>query len=238
MTALPIAAEQRAKGTLDREAYEHYLPMVRRAAMRLARTVPRHITVADLVGYGWVGLIEAYRRADPGMPSHEFDAYASYRIRGAMIDYLRSLDPATREVRRASRQLTQTLRALTAQLGRPPEEEEISTALGIDCDAYRALLLRIANSGMARLELIDLDEIESETLPTMIEDDVSKKELAAAVADAIDALPSKIRQVLTLYYQEECTLREIGAVLGVSESRVSQLHSEAMHRLRAMIGRD
>jgi len=237
MSAVPIAAEERAKGTLDRQAYEHYLPMVRRAAMRLARSVPRHITVADLVGYGWVGLIEAYRRADPAMPPNEFDAYASYRIRGAMLDYLRNLDPATREVRRASRKLTEALRELASALGRAPEEEEIAAKLGIDLEAYQTLLLRIANSGMARLELIDPDQIETEATAPTVEDEVSKKELAAAVAEAIDRLPPKLRQVLALYYQEDCTLREIGAVLGVTESRISQLHSEAMHRLRAMIGR-
>ena len=229
-------AEERANRTLDHEAYERFLPLVRRTAMRFARRVPRHITVADLIGYGWVGLMEAYRRADPNMPPGEFDAYASYRVRGAMLDYLRTLDPATRDMRRASRKLTETIRDLTSHGGRPPEEEEIAGALGVEIEDYRELLQRIASSGMARLELLDVDQLDVAGEAAAVDETVSKKEIASAVAAAIEGLPAKLQQVLALYYQEECTLKEIGAVLGVSESRVSQLHTEAMHRLRALIG--
>jgi RNA polymerase sigma factor for flagellar operon FliA len=237
MTATALRAEERAHRTLDRAAYERFLPMVRRTAMRFARRVPSHISVSDLVGYGWVGLMEAYQRADPNMPVSEFEAYASYRIRGAMLDYLRSLDPATRELRRSSRKVTDAIRALTGQKGRAPEEEEIAGLLGLTVDNYRDLLQRISSGGMARLELIDLDNLEVEGANEDVDDSVGKKELGAAVAEAITGLPPKLQQVLALYYQEECTLREIGAILGVSESRVSQLHSDAMHRLRAMVGR-
>jgi RNA polymerase sigma factor FliA len=211
--------------------------MVRRTAMRLARTVPRHITVADLIGYGWVGLMEAYRRADPAMPPAEFDAYAWYRVRGAMLDYLRTLDPATRDLRRASRKVTETIRELTAQKGRQPEEDEIAAGLGVELEAYRTLLQKIALGGMARLELLDIDQMDVDAAVVAADDEVSRKQLAAAVAAAIETLPAKLQQILALYYQEDCTLREIGAVLGVSESRVSQLHTETMHRLRAQIGR-
>jgi RNA polymerase sigma factor for flagellar operon FliA len=237
MSATALRAEERAHRTLDRVAYERFLPMVRRAAMRFARRVPSHISVSDLVGYGWVGLMEAYQRADPNMPPGEFEAYASYRIRGAMLDYLRSLDPATRELRRSSRKVTDAIRTLTGEKGRAPEEEEIALALGVTVDNYRELLQRISSGGMARLELIDLDNLEVESANEDVDDGLGKKELGAAVAAAITQLPPKLQQVLALYYQEECTLREIGAILGVSESRVSQLHSDAMHRLRAMVGR-
>ncbi len=150
---------------LDRATYEHFLPIVRRAAMRFARRVPSHITVTDLIGYGWVGLMEAYRRADPAMPQHEFDAYASYRVRGAMLDYLRSQDPATRDLRRASRKLTETIRSLTQELKRPPEEEEIAEGLHITLDAYHTLLQRTSSGGMARLEVLDVDELEGDSAP-------------------------------------------------------------------------
>jgi RNA polymerase sigma factor for flagellar operon FliA len=193
--------------------------------------------VADLVAYGWVGLMEAYRRADAAMPAGEFEAYASYRVRGAMLDYLRTLDPASRDLRRSSRKVTEKIRELTTQSGRAPEEEEIAAGLGVGLDEYRALLERIATGGMARLELLDLDDLEVDGGSERVDDEVSSKQLSAAVADAIESLPLRLQQVLALYYQEECTLREVGAVLGVSESRVSQLHSEAMHRLRALIGR-
>jgi RNA polymerase sigma factor for flagellar operon FliA len=222
---------------LDRQAYTKFLPLVRRTAMRLVRKVPKHITVEDLVGYGWVGLMESYQRADPAMPDEEFEAYASYRIRGAMLDYLRTLDPASRDLRRASKRVTEVIRELTSARNRPPEEEEIAQGVGTTVDEYRALLQRIAQGGLARLEILDLDEMDVETDAPTVDEDVGRRQLGAVVAQAIDTLPPKLQQILALYYQEDCTLREIGLVLGVTESRVCQLHSEAMHRLRARIGR-
>ena len=235
--AFSSTAPLAAKPTLDRAAYERFLPLIRRAAMRLVRKLPDHITIGDLIGYGWVGLMEAYQRAQPDMPQQEFEAYASYRIRGAMLDYLRTLDPATRDLRRASRKLTESIRTLTAKHNRPPEEEEIARDLDFSLEVYHSLLQRIAQGGLARLEVLDLDQvdIENETLP--VDEDVSRRELGAVVVKAIEVLPPKLQQILALYYQEDCTLREIGLVLGVTESRVCQLHSEAMHRLRASIGK-
>jgi RNA polymerase sigma factor for flagellar operon FliA len=236
MSAVATQGETTTRA-LDRDAYNRFLPLVRRTAIRLARRVPKHITVEDLVGYGWIGVAEAHRRADPAMPAGEFEAYASYRIRGAMLDYLRSLDPATRDLRRSSRKVAETIRDLTGKLGRAPEEEEIATALALSLQDYGALLLRISTGGMARLELLDLENLSAEGTDIPIDDDVSNKEIGAAVASAIDQLPPRLRQILALYYQEECTLRQIGTILGVTESRISQLHTEAMHRLRALIGR-
>jgi RNA polymerase sigma factor for flagellar operon FliA len=109
-------AEARARRTMDFSAYERFLPLVRRTAMRLARRVPPSVTVADLVGYGWVGLMEAFHRSAEEMPDDEFQAYALYRVRGAMLDYLRSLDPATRDLRRASRRVATAIRDLSQRL--------------------------------------------------------------------------------------------------------------------------
>lgn len=231
-------AEVRAKRTLDRGAYEKFQPLVRRTAIRLARRVPSTITVADLVGYGWVGLMEAYQRSEANMPDEEFEAYALYRVRGAMLDYLRSLDPATRDMRRASRRVTRAIRELSGKLGREPEEEEIAEVLGMEVSAYRAMLDKIAAAGMARLELLDLDDIDGSSKVATTDEAVDKRKLGEAVAAAIETLPAKLVQVLALYYQEDCTLRQIGQVLGVSESRVSQLHTEAIHRLRAAVGKE
>ena len=158
--AVVAEAEHRAQKTLDRAAYGKYLPLVRRTAMRLARRVPSTISVGDLVGYGWIGLMEAFQRSDPSMPAEEFEAYALYRVRGAMLDYLRSLDPTTRETRRASRRITETIRALSTKLGRDATEQEIAEAMGLGIDAYRALLEKVGAAGMARLELLDLDDLE------------------------------------------------------------------------------
>ena len=154
-----------------------------------------------------------------------------------MLDYLRSLEPGTREIRRASRQVAEPIRTLTGQHVRPPEEDEIARHMGLDVDGYRNLLDKIAAGGMARLELLDTENLDVDDKSEAADDTASKRQMATAVADAIDELPDRLRQILALYYQEECTLKEIGAILGVTESRISQLHTEAMHRLRAAIGR-
>ncbi len=182
--------------------------------------------------------MEAYQRTDAHMPNEEFEAYALYRVRGAMLDYLRSLDPTTRDLRRASRKVAHAIRVLSAKLGKEPEEEEIARELELEITAYRALLEKIGAAGMARLELLDVDKLDVATVSESIDDEIGKRRLADAVATAIESLPEKLAQVLALYYQEGCTLRQIGLVLGVSESRVSQLHTEAIHRLRAAVGRE
>ncbi len=201
--------------------------------MRLARRVPSEVTVGDLVSYGWIGLIEAFRRAQPDMPENEFEAYALYRVKGAMLDYLRGLDPASRSTRKASRLIARAIGGLSQSLGRAPEEEEIANVLGMTEEQYRQTLTDIAAAGMVRLEMVHLDN-----MPGSDDSSEGGRLLSSALARAIGTLPPRLQQVLALYYQEDCTLREIGDVLGVTESRVSQLHTEAVHRLRAGIGRE
>lgn len=238
MTQLESTTPKPAPRALSRVEYERYLPLVRRIAMRLARRLPLHIAVADLVAWGWTGLLEAHGRRS-GMPPEEFEAYASLRVQGAMLDYLRSLDSTARKLRGASRRVARAIHELTQELGRHPEEEEIAGALGVPVAELRTLLSRIAMAGMARLEMLDLDDVVGVASPVPAPDDEADARLLAdAVAAAIDQLPPRLKQVVGLYYQEDCTLREIGAVLGVSESRACQLHSEAMHRLRAAIGKE
>jgi RNA polymerase sigma factor for flagellar operon FliA len=234
----PASHEEKARRTLSRSEYERFLPLVRRIAMRTARKVPRHIALGDLTHYGWVGLLEAFARADPEMPEREFEAYAGYRIRGAMLDYLRGLDPLSREMRESSRRISNAIAELTRELNRTPEESEIARKLNLTEEGYRALLSSVATAGMARLELADIDE---ESIPSQIEgpdDEAERKSLTNAVADAITTLPTRLQQMLTLHYQQGCTFREIGAVFGVSESRISQLHTEAIHRIRAAIEKE
>lgn len=226
---------QKKSSTLTRDDHDRFLPIVRRIAMRMARRVPREVTVADLVSYGWIGLLEAHKRAGT-MDEGEFEAFASYRIRGAMLDYLRALDPMARSTRALSRRISRTIADETAKLGRAPEESEVANALGIDVEEYRTQLQRVAESGMARLDLGDLDELQNHSEAT---DDLADKAMKKErVAKAIQELPVRLQQVLALYYQEGCTLLQIGQVLGVTEARACQLHSEAMHKLRAIVGKD
>lgn len=238
MTAAAKLPETRAARVLSTAHYRKYLPIVRRTAMRLARKVPSHITVGDLTGYAWIGLVEAFARASDDMDDAEFEAYALYRIRGAMLDFLRSLDTQSRASRATSRKVTRAIHSVTKAKGRAPEEEEIAAELGVTLLEYRSTLAALDRAGMNRLEMIDIDTEIMADAAELPDDTAGRKEIQDAVAEAIHLLPDRLQQVLALYYTEECTLREIGAILEVSESRVSQLHTEAVHRLRAAVGRE
>jgi RNA polymerase sigma factor FliA len=217
----------------DRELYERYMPLVRRIAMRVLRTLPSSVTLDDLLSVGWMGLSEALQRRTSAMNDAQFEAYASHRVRGSILDYLRLLDPLSRKLRGASRRITQATAELTNRLGRVPEAEEIAGEMGLPLEELHLLLGEIAESGFARLEISELAEFtpDHDSPETM----VVQRELTELVTAAIDALPERLRIVLGLHYQEDCTFREIGEVLGVSESRACQLHSEAVHRIRARL---
>ena len=231
--------EVRAKRTLSREEYERYLPLVRRTAMKLARRLPSHVTVADLISYGWVGLLDAFERASPDMDPEEFEAYAVYRVRGAALDHLRTLDPASRAARALSRKVARAISELTNERGgKAPEEEQVAARLEMSVAEYRGALERLGRAGMDRLEMLDIDEVSAAADDELPEERATKKQLCGVVAKAIDELPERHRLVLALYYQEERTMREIGIVLDVSESRVCQIHTEAIHRLRAAAGKE
>lgn len=231
--------EVRAKRKLTRADYERYLPLVRRTAMKLARRLPSHVTVADLVSYGWVGLLDAFERASPDMSEEEFEAYAVYRVRGAALDHLRALDPASRAARALSRRIARAMKSASAkQQGEEPTEEAVAAELEMTIPEYRAALERVGRAGMNRLEMVDVDDLPSHDAENAPDERAGKRELTGIVAAAIERLSERQRLVLALYYQEERTMREIGAILDVSESRVCQIHSEAIHRLRAVAGKE
>jgi RNA polymerase sigma factor FliA len=207
--------------------------------MRLARRVPSNIHVEDLIGYGWVGLLESLSRSGGKMPAEQFEAYAAVRVRGAMLDHLRDLDPATRQTRAASRRATRAVAKLAGTLGRAPEEAEIAAEMRLTVEEYRTTLAVIGRTASARIDHVDIDTIDLPNVESRPQDEeADRRRLLAAVADATKQLPARLQHVLALYYQEDCNLAEVGAVLGVSESRISQLHTEAMHRLRASLGRE
>lgn len=222
-----------ASKSLEQQLYERYTPLVRRIAMKTIRSLPSSVTLDDLLSAGWIGLAEALRRRTESMDEEQFEAYASHRVQGAILDYLRSLDPLSRKLRGASRRITDVTAELTRHLGRSPEEDEIAAELGLPLDDYHQLLTKIADAGLARLEFTDAIQDRAELRsPEQI---TSQRELIDRVATAIDGLPERLRTVLGLHYQEDCSYREIGEVLGITESRACQLHTEAVHRIRARL---
>lgn len=226
-----------AKGRIKQgELLAQYMPLVRRHALTLQVRLPASIELDDLIQAGTVGLLEALGRFDAAQGA-SFATFASQRIRGAMVDELRTQDWMPRSVRRAARAMDDTVRRLEQQLGRPPEEKEIALELDMPLDEYQQLL-NDTNSG----QLLPFEELVADggepasfdvsNLPfEKLLDEQQRQTLIAA----IEALPEREKLLMALYYQEELNLKEVGAVLGVTESRVSQLHSQAISRLRARL---
>ena len=219
-----------------------YAPLVKFVAGRVGASLPSHVDEQDLVSYGLLGLIGAIERFDPGREI-KFETFAMARIRGAIIDELRSLDWVPRSVRTRARQIERAIAALEKELLRAPTDEEIAKKLGVTKDELEDSLTEISRSSVAALDelwspsgggdqiaLIDTIEDESGPDPEM---SLEQAEVKEALAEAISGLPEREKLVVTLYYYEELTLREIGEVLGVTESRVSQLHTKAILRLKA-----
>ena len=233
----PVAGAQER----DRLLLEH-LPSVRYIARRIHERLPQHVELDDLVSAGVVGLIDAFSKFDHGKKV-QFKSYAQFRIRGAILDSLRTLDWSPRELRRKGRAVEEAIRTLTQRLGRAPQEQEIAKEMELGLEAYQLLLgelkgLEIGSLHVERSE--DSGDEELAYIPGSPEEDplflCMKGEMRQRLVEAIDDLPEKERMVLTLYYYEDLTMKEIGLTLGVVESRVSQIHSAAVVRLRAALG--
>lgn len=218
-----------------------HLPTVRFLARRIHERLPQHVELDDLVSAGVVGLIDAFSKFDHNKKV-QFKSYAQFRIRGAILDSLRTLDWSPRELRRKGRAVEEAIRASTQRLGRAPTEPEIADEMKVSLSNFQTLLgdlkgLEIGSLHMERTE--DSGDEELSYVPGAPEDDplfrCLKGEMKQRLADAIEDLPEKERMVLTLYYYEELTMKEIGLTLGVVESRVSQIHSAAVVRLRAAL---
>ena len=236
MTAVPVDADER-----ERQLLEH-LPMVRYIARRIHERLPQHVEMDDLVSAGVFGLIDAFNKFDHSKQV-QFKSYAQFRVRGAILDSLRELDWSPRELRRKGRAVEEAIRALTQRMGRAPQEVEIAREMKLPLHEFQLLLgdlkgLEIGSLHAERSE--DSGEEELAFLPTTEKEDplfqCLQGEMRQRLMDAIDGLPEKERLVLTLYYYEELTMKEIGLTLGVVESRVSQIHSAAVLRLRSALG--
>src|SRR3954468_9817525 len=221
-----------------------YAPLVKYVAGRLGSGLPAHVDDGDLVSYGLLGLINAIDRFDPERDV-KFETYAIVRIRGSIIDELRTLDWVPRSVRARARTIERAIAELESKLGRGPTDEEIAAKVGCTVEELDESFSEISRSSVAALDelwtvsgegdQVSLLETLEDIDATDPQDALDQTELRDALADGIARLPEREKLVITLYYYEELTLREIGEVLGVTESRVSQLHTKATMRLRSRL---
>ncbi len=218
------------------------LPQVKYVARRIHERLPQHVPFDDLVHAGIVGLIDAMHKYD-ATKNVRFSCYAKFRIRGAILDSLREMDWSPRDLRRKARRLEATVQKLQSELGRSATEAEVAQAMDMSLDDFQHMRDEIRGLEVGSLQIESLEDGKetdlSETIPGPANQDplflCMQGERKQLLADAIAQLPQREQQVLALYYQEELTMKEVGAVLGVGESRVSQIHSAAVTRLRATL---
>ncbi len=236
------------KQTQDAEIREYiiekYSPLVKYVAGKISTGMPQSVEFDDLISYGVFGLLDAINKFDIER-GIKFKTYAMTRIRGAIFDELRNFDWIPRSIRQKAKQVEQVVTDLENKLGRPVEDEEIAKEMGITDDELQELMLQLSGTSMVSLNDIwylgdDNDEVTiMETLqsPSAMNPEVliEKEEIKDVIVEAIKKLPDKEKKVIVLYYYEDLTLKEIGQVLDVTESRVSQLHTKAIMRLRGRL---
>ncbi len=218
------------------------LPQVKYIARRIHERLPQHVPFDDLLHAGIVGLIDAMHKFDASK-NVRFASYAKFRIRGAILDSLRDMDWSPRDLRRKARLLETTMQKLQTELGRSATEPELAKAMDMTLEEFQHMLDEIRGLEVGSLQVESLEDGREtdlgETLPGPPDQDpfsmCMQGERKQMLADAIAELPEREQQVLALYYQEELTMKEVGAVLGIGESRVSQIHSVAVARLRATL---
>lgn len=223
---------------------EDYLPLVKFIAGRLAIGLPRSVEIDDLINAGVVGLIEAYRNFDTSK-GVKFETYASLRIRGAILDELRGMDWVPRSTRARSREIERVLARIENKLGRQPTEEELALALGVGMDEYYEMIEDVSSTALLSLDEMTYGDDDDKPVPLVDTlrspeqlnalGQLEREELRDLLADSLGQLNEQERLVVALYYYEELTLKEIGQVLELSESRVSQLHTKAVLGLRVKL---
>ena len=243
MSKHPVQAYTGLQSDAEREhVLMEQLPQVRYIARRIHERLPRHVPVEDLVHAGVLGLIDALNKFDQSKHV-QFSSYAKFRIRGAILDSLRELDWSPRELRRKGRMVEQAYSQLSGKLGRAPTENELAKDLGLELREFQDLLTELDGLELSSLRVESPHDGKEEDLTDHVASAPEetpffhclRAEMKDLLTQAIGELGEKERRVLSLYYYEELTMKEVGEVLGIGESRVSQIHSLAMVRLRARL---
>ena len=226
-----------SSATSEADLVRRHAELVRRIAHHLAARLPASVEVDDLIQAGVIGLIEAARHYS-GDRGASFETYAGIRIRGAMLDELRATDWAPRSVHRRLREVTEAIRAIEQATGRDARESEVAEHMGIPLREYQEIVQDGARCQVLSLNVGGEDGTETLDAPDPTAGplgDLQRREFQDALADAIGGLPERERLVMSMYYDDELNLKEIGQVLDVSESRVCQIHGQALMRLRARL---
>jgi len=231
-----------AKGRLDVNAMlRQYSPLVRRLAHQMMAKLPANVEVDDLIQVGMIGLADALSRFDPAQ-GVQIETFATQRIRGAMLDELRGADWLSRGTRKQQRDIEKAVHRLEQRLGRAPHESEIAVEMGLSLDDYQEMLGKVRGTQLIYLEDMSGDEGDQDFLDRHVADSDSDPQnllqddrMRHALVEAIKKLPEREQLVMSLYYEEDMNLKEIAAVLGVTESRVCQLHSQSIARLRVKL---
>ena len=231
-----------AKGRLDVNAMlRQYSPLVRRLAHQMMAKLPANVEVDDLIQVGMIGLADALSRFDPAQ-GVQIETFATQRIRGAMLDELRGADWLSRGTRKEQRDIEKAVHRLEQRLGRAPHESEIAVEMGLSLDDYQEMLGKVRGTQLIYLEDMSGDEGDQDFLDRHVADSGSDPQhllqddrMRHALVEAIKKLPEREQLVMSLYYEEDMNLKEIAAVLGVTESRVCQLHSQSIARLRVKL---
>lgn len=223
----------------DRVILEH-LPLVKAIAVRVHENLPVHVDLDDLVHAGILGLFDAVAKYNPEKKV-VFSSYAKHRIKGAILDSLRQLDWASRDLRRRHKQVEAATRSLAATLHRNPTESEVAQKLGVEESRWRQMMVDLRNVGLisASTRGGDSDELPPPEFPGKPEHEpdrmCAREQLRSVLLDAMETLPERYRRVVVLYYTNELTMKEIGGMLGINESRVSQIHKSALEKMAAVL---
>jgi RNA polymerase sigma factor for flagellar operon FliA len=231
-----------AKGRLDLNTLlKQYSPLVRRLAHQMIAKLPANVEIDDLIQVGMIGLSDALARFDASQ-GVQFETFATQRIRGAMLDELRGNDHLSRGTRKQQRSIEGAVHKLEQKLGRAPSESEIAKEMGIGLGEYQELLGKVRGTQLVYLEDMGGDDGEQEYLDRHVADDAANplaqlqdRRMREALVEGIKSLPEREQYVMSMYYEHDMNLKEIAAVLGVTESRVCQLHSQSIARLRVKL---